>query len=57
METLRKKYPALYIQVDGGLNPETAVVAAKAGANVFVAGTAVFKAKDPREAIKQLREA
>ena len=57
METLRKKYPALYIQVDGGLNPETAVVAAKAGANVFVAGTAVFKDKDPREAIKQLREA
>lgn len=44
------------IQVDGGINEETAEVAARAGANVFVAGSAVFKAEDAAEMIKKLRE-
>ena len=43
------------IQVDGGINPETAKVAAAAGANVFVAGSSVFKASDRRAAIDALR--
>jgi ribulose-phosphate 3-epimerase len=43
------------IQVDGGLNPTTVRHAAKSGANVIVAGNAVFKAKDPRVAIDELR--
>ncbi len=34
------------LEVDGGINPETAALAASAGANVFVAGTSIFGAKD-----------
>ena len=44
------------IQVDGGINDETVVRAAKAGANVFVAGSAVFRSPDPAAAIASLRE-
>lgn len=43
------------IQVDGGINPETAKVAVAAGANVLVAGSSVFKAADRRAAIEALR--
>lgn len=43
------------IQVDGGINEETVAVAAKAGANVFVAGSAVFGAESYEEAISLLR--
>ncbi|MBP3556048.1 MAG: ribulose-phosphate 3-epimerase [Clostridia bacterium] len=45
------------IQVDGGINAETAAIAAEAGANVFVAGSAVFKAKDTKKAIADIRAA
>lgn len=43
------------IQVDGGINPETAKAAVEAGANVLVAGSSVFKAADRRAAIDALR--
>ena len=43
------------VQVDGGLSPATIAPAATAGANVIVAGSAVFKADDAREAIAALR--
>ena len=43
------------IQVDGGINSETAKLAREAGANVFVAGSAVFKAADRKAAIDALR--
>lgn len=43
------------IEVDGGINPETIKTAAKAGANVFVAGSAVFKSENPNETISTLR--
>ncbi len=45
------------IEVDGGIDEETVPVAAGAGADVFVAGTAVFGADAPREAVKRLRAA
>ncbi|KAI8476673.1 MAG: hypothetical protein J3K34DRAFT_516264 [Monoraphidium minutum] len=41
---LRAAHPGLVIQVDGGVNAETARLAAAAGANALVAGTAVFGA-------------
>jgi ribulose-phosphate 3-epimerase len=44
------------IEVDGGLDPKTVVEAAGAGASVIVAGSAVFKAKSPAEAIAALRQ-
>jgi len=45
------------IQIDGGITPETARMAKEAGANVFVAGTAIFRAKDPLAAVAELRRA
>lgn len=43
------------IQVDGGITAETAPAARQAGADIFVAGTAIFGADDPVGAIAQLR--
>ena len=45
------------LQVDGGITEETIVRAAEAGADVFVAGSAVYGAADPAEAIDRLRAA
>lgn len=42
------------IEVDGGINAETGALAAQAGADVLVAGSAVFGTKDPLEAIATL---
>jgi pentose-5-phosphate-3-epimerase len=47
----------LDIQVDGGLNEDTVVAAARAGANVVVAGSAVFGSDDPGRVIRGLRRA
>ncbi|MCJ1379755.1 RIBULOSE-phosphate 3-epimerase [Xylographa soralifera] len=54
---LRERYPELNIEVDGGLSEGTIDQAADAGANVIVAGSAVFGAKDPADIISKLREA
>ena len=54
---LRTRYPNLPIEVDGGLSEKTIDQAADAGANVIVAGSAVFGAKDPAEVIQRLRDA
>jgi ribulose-phosphate 3-epimerase len=45
------------IQVDGGIDETTAPVAAEAGAEVFVAGSAVFGADDPGRAAERIRAA
>ncbi len=57
VKALREKYPDLNIEVDGGLSEGTVDQAAEAGANVIVAGSAVFSAKDPSEVISKLKEA
>ena len=43
------------LQVDGGVSPDTIERAAEAGADVFVAGSAVYSADDPNKAIDDLR--
>lgn len=45
----------LFIEVDGGISADTIEAAAEAGADVFVAGTAVFGADDPGKAVEALR--
>jgi ribulose-phosphate 3-epimerase len=45
----------LWLQIDGGVNEDTIEQAAAAGVDVFVAGTAVFGADDPGEAVEKLR--
>lgn len=54
IERLRKSY-AGYIQVDGGINHETAASTRSAGADVMVAGTYLFRATDARQAIAALK--
>jgi ribulose-phosphate 3-epimerase len=45
----------LLVEVDGGINDDTIEAAAEAGADVFVAGSAVYGADDPARAIAALR--
>lgn len=45
------------IEVDGGINPETARMSIEAGANLLVAGTSVFRATDRAAEIRMLRGA
>lgn len=47
--------PKLHIEVDGGINAETAKLCGKAGADVFVAGTSIFHADNYSDAIASLR--
>ncbi|MCR2785701.1 MULTISPECIES: ribulose-phosphate 3-epimerase [unclassified Microbacterium] len=51
----RKRGSAVWLQVDGGIGESTIAQAAEAGANTFVAGSAVFGAHDPEAAIAALR--
>jgi len=55
-EMTRQSNPELFIQVDGGINTETAPLVVEAGANVLVAGSAVFKHPNPAQAVAQLLE-
>ncbi|CCF59207.1 hypothetical protein KAFR_0G01730 [Kazachstania africana CBS 2517] len=55
VEKLRELFPNLDIQVDGGLGKETIPQAAKAGANIIVAGTSVFGAQDPADVISFMK--
>ena len=45
----------VWLQVDGGVSLETIERCAEAGADVFVAGSAVFSADDPDAMVRQLR--
>lgn len=54
---LKAHYPRLEVEVDGGVNRDTAHLCREAGADVLVAGTAVFKADDPEGEMRALREA
>lgn len=55
VKALRKKYPSLHIGVDGGVNRETLVLAAKAGADRFCINSAIFHEPDPADAFAMLR--
>ncbi len=48
---------SLDIEVDGGIDQVTAPIAVRAGANVLVAGSAIFRAPSPLDAARHLREA
>lgn len=53
---IKKRGLSTLIEVDGGIAPATIPIAAKAGVDICVAGTAVFGAPDAAEAIRELRE-
>ena len=46
----------IWLQVDGGISLETIVTAAEAGADAFVAGSAVYKAQSPAQMLSALRK-
>ena len=48
---------AVDVEVDGGIDEQTVVDAARSGANVFVAGSAVYGRDDPVEAVRAIMEA
>jgi ribulose-phosphate 3-epimerase len=52
---IRRRYPEIQISIDGGIDLETVKPAAAHGANLFVAGTSLFKAPDMAEAIATMR--
>ncbi|MFH1400659.1 MAG: hypothetical protein ABIH41_04005 [Nanoarchaeota archaeon] len=51
---IRRWYPDLDIEVDGGMSDKTLPLAKQAGANLFVAGSFIQNAKDPLMALKRL---
>lgn len=53
----RRRGSQVWLQVDGGIGESTIAQAAEAGADTFVAGSAVFGAEDPGAAIRALRSA
>jgi len=54
VKELRKLKPNLDIQVDGGINDKTALIAVKAGANVLVLSSFIFKSEDKAGQIKKI---
>jgi ribulose-phosphate 3-epimerase len=54
---LKEVNPQCRIEVDGGMNLDTVRLASKAGAEILVAGAAVFTAPDPAKAMVSLLEA
>lgn len=52
---VRRRGAQVWLQVDGGIGESTIAQAAEAGADTFVAGSAVFGADDPGRAIEALR--
>ncbi|MBQ0136211.1 MAG: ribulose-phosphate 3-epimerase [Oscillospiraceae bacterium] len=55
-ECERRGLHDMYIEVDGGIDTNTISVAAEAGANAFVSGSAIFKAPDAKVIISELKE-
>ncbi len=54
-ELVRRRGAEVWLQVDGGVSEETIERCADAGADVFVAGSAVYSADDPAAAVRSLR--
>lgn len=55
-EIINKRGLNIEIEVDGGIGPETINLVSSAGANVFVAGSAIFYSEDYEKTIRLMRE-
>lgn len=51
---LKKNYPKVIVEIDGGINPKTAKLVKKAGADIAVSGSYIFDSKDLRASYKNL---
>lgn len=54
---IRDKGLSIDIEIDGGINEETIIPCAKAGANVFVAGSAIYSKSDRAVALQKIKKA
>lgn len=57
ISTLRHNYPDLTIEVDGGMNPQSARRVVEVGADAVVSGGFIFASANPQSAIEELQEA
>ena len=57
IKALRKKYPAVTISVDGGVNFDTYKDLVKAGANKLISGSAIYESEDIKQAVEEMRNA
>lgn len=53
---LNKTNPEILIEVDGGINENNASTIAQAGADILVAGSAIYNSENPEEVIRKLKE-
>ena len=51
-----KDYRDIDLEIDGGINPDTAADVIKAGANILVLGSAIFKSGNPTETVKKVSD-
>lgn len=56
-DIIRERGLPIEIEIDGGINEETIVPCAEAGATIFVAGSAIYNAPDRAEALRRIRAA
>ena len=56
-QLIEKSQRPVWLEVDGGINTQTAKLVLRAGADALVAGNAIFGAKDPARALKEIRQA
>lgn len=55
IEFLKKNHPNVIIEVDGGINPETARLAKKAGADILASASYIFDSPNPKKAYEELK--
>jgi ribulose-phosphate 3-epimerase len=56
-DIIREQGLSIEIEIDGGINEETIIPCAEAGATIFVAGSAIYNAPDRAEALRRLKAA
>ena len=56
VKNYKRLYPDKIIEVDGGVSPSNSKSLAKAGADLLVAGSAIFKSENPIDTIRQMEE-
>ena len=56
-DLIKEKDLAIEIEIDGGINAETIVPCAEAGATIFVAGSAIYNQQDRKQALQDIQQA
>jgi len=56
IKKIKKLSPNIIVEVDGGINGKTIQKVNQAGADIFVAGSAILKAREPKEEVRKLKK-